>query len=131
MVDDPDAAGGRALRYTGDPEKDHQRPVNFGVYNNPRKVFGPSITLKPTDVPQDEKYHWYKVGRFPVVPGVILWAHWTWWLSVDIGRTSRADDPDPQRDVWVSLKVTGPAYVKDSKQPNALTIDRVILTKAD
>ncbi len=130
LVADPDAAGGKALQYTGDAPKDHERPVNFGVYNSPKKVFGPSVTLKGADVPPDEKYHWYKIGRFPVVPGVMLWAHWTWWLSVDIGRTYNPADQNHERDVWVSLKVTGPAYVKDSKQPNALSVDRVILTKA-
>ncbi|MCY2996080.1 MAG: hypothetical protein NTY19_50765 [Planctomycetota bacterium] len=66
MVADPDAAGGKALQYTGEGPQDHARPLGFGVYDGARRVFGPSRTLKDADVPPDEKYHWYQVGRFPV-----------------------------------------------------------------
>lgn len=130
LVADLDAAGGKALQYTGEGPKDHERPLGFGVYDGARRVFGPSQTLKGADVPQDEKYHWYKVGRFPVTNGTLLWAHWTWLLSVDLDRVYNPTEQDHERDIWVSLKVTGPAYVRGSKRPNAVSIDRVILTKA-
>lgn len=131
VVADAEAAGGRALQYAGTGPKDHERPVNFGVYDGPKKKFGPSRTLKGDEVPQDEKYHWYKVGRFAVTNGTLLWAHWTWLLSVDLDRVYDATEQDHSRDVWVSLKVTGPAYVKGSKQPNAISMDRVIVVKPE
>jgi hypothetical protein len=129
VVADADAAGGKALQYTGESPKDHERPLGFGVYDSPRRVFGPSLTLKGADVPQDEKYHWYKVGRFAVTDGTLLWAHWTWLLSVPLDRVYSAAEQNHDRDIWVSLKLTGPAYVKDSKQPNAVSLDRVIVTR--
>ena len=129
VVADPQAAGGKALQYTGEGPKDHQRPLGFGVYDRPRRVFGPSMKLKGPDVPQDEQYHWYKVGRFAVTDGTLLWAHWTWLLSVDLDRVYDPAERDHQRDIWVSLKITGPAYVKDSKQPNAVFLDRVLVIK--
>jgi len=124
---DPDAAGGKALQYTGSGPEDHARPLGFGVYDGPRRVFGPAVTLKGADVPQDENYHWYKVGRFAVTDGTRLWAHWTWLLSIPLDRVYKPDEQNHERDIWVSLKVTGPAYVKDSKQPNAVSIDRVLV----
>lgn len=129
VVADPDAAGGKTLHYTGEGPQDHERPLGFGVYDSPRRVFGPSVTLKDADVPQDEKYHWYKVGRFPVTDGTLLWAHWTGLLSVPLDRVYDPAEQKHERDIWVSLKVTGPAYVKDSKQPNAVSLDRVIVVK--
>jgi hypothetical protein len=130
LVADPDAAGGKALQYIGEGPKDHERPLNLGVYDRPRRVFGPSQTLKGADVPQDEKYHWHKVGRFPVTDGTLLWVHWTWLLSVDLDRVYDPAEQDRQCDIWISLKVTGPAYVKGSKQPNAVSMDRIIVTRA-
>ena len=129
VVADPDAAGGKTLQYTGAGPEDHQRPLGFGVYDGVRRVFGPSQTLQGADVPQDEKYHWYKIGRFPVTNGVRLWAHWTWLLSVDLDRVYDPAAQDHDRDIWVSLKVTGPAYVKASKQPNSVSMDRVMVIK--
>lgn len=131
VVADAEAAGGKALQYTGTGPKDHERPMNFGVYDGPQRKFGPSRTLKGNEVPQDEKYHWYKVGRFAVTNGTLLWAHWTWLLSVDLDRVYDSAEQDHSRDVWVSLKVTGPAYVKGSKQPNAISLDRVIVVKPE
>ncbi len=131
VVADPDAAGGKALQYTGEGPQDHQRPLGFGVYDGPRRVFGPSLTLQGADVPQDEKYHWYKVGRFAVTDGTRLWAHWTWLLSVPLDRVYNPAEQNHERDIWVSLKITGPAYVKDSKQPNAVFLDRVIVAKPE
>ncbi|MCY2996081.1 MAG: hypothetical protein NTY19_50770 [Planctomycetota bacterium] len=59
----------------------------------------------------------------------MLWAHWTWLLSVDLDRVYNPAEQDHQRVIWISLKVTGPAYVKASQQPNAVSIDRVIVVK--
>lgn len=129
LVADPEATGGKALQYTSDNPKDHEPPISFGVYDNPRRVFGPSVTLKGKDVPQDEKYHWYKIGRFPVTNGVIVWAHWTWYLGVSLDRACDPAASDHNWDIWTSLKLTGPAYVKGSAKPNAVSIDRIVLVK--
>ncbi len=129
IVVDPDAAGGKALYYEGPKPEMHNRALDFGVYDETRKVFGPSITLQPDDLPQDSKYHWYKIGRFPLGPGVRIYAHWSWMLGVPLDRACNPADIDPARDYWISLKVTGPAYVKNSKNKNAVWMDRVILVR--
>jgi hypothetical protein len=37
--------------------------------------------------------------------------------------------PDYDSDVWISVKLTGPAYVKGSTKPNGIFIDRVIIAR--
>ncbi len=129
LVDDPDAAGGKALYYEGPKPDVHNAPLSFGVYDETRKMFGPSITIKPEDLPQDSKYHWYKIGRFPLGPGVKVWAHGSWMLGVKLDRAYNPAYLDFQRDIWISLKATGPAYVLGSKDKDAVWMDRVILIK--
>ena len=34
-------------------------------------------------------------------------------------------------DVWVSVKVTGPAYVKGSKKENIISLDKIVLCRPD
>ena len=36
---------------------------------------------------------------------------------------------DNPRDVWISLKITGPAYVKNSTKPNGIYVERVIIVE--
>jgi len=129
MVDDPDAAGGKALYYEGPKPELHDKALDFGVYDETRKVFGPSVTIKAEDQPQDGKYHWYKIGRFPLGPGVRVHAHWSWMLGVALDRAYNPAELDHQRDFWISVKVTGPAYVRGSTDKNAVWMDRVILVK--
>lgn len=130
LVADPDAAGGKALRYQGDGPKDHVAPMVVGVYDGARKVFGPRITMKASDLHQDGEYHWYKIGNFPITNGVLVWAHSSWWLTVALNRACRPAALNRNCDVWVSLKMSGPAYVKGSKERNSVWLDRIILIRA-
>ena len=105
--------------------------LNFGVYDGARKVFGPSLEVKGAAVPQDGKYHWYRIGRFPVTNGVLVWAHWTWYISVHLDRAFDAAVPDPNCDLWISLKVLGPDYVTGSGGSDSIWLDRIILVRPE
>jgi hypothetical protein len=128
LTPDPNAAGGKAIVYTGRGPEDHKKPLNFGVYDGARKVFGPSIEVK-TDVPQDGKYHWYKIGRFPVTNGVLAYVHWSWFIQVHLDRAFDPAVADPNCDVWMSLKVAGPDYVTGSQEPDSIWLDRILLVR--
>lgn len=128
LVDDPDAAAGRALRLiTG------ILPYSMGVYDKTNKVAGPRLILNEENIPQDEKYHLYKIGRFRVAPGTYVWTNPSWCLGTYIDRAYRqADGADPAVNDWViyvSLKLTGPRYVEGSTEKNAAWMDRVILVQ--
>jgi hypothetical protein len=128
FVEDSEAAGGMAAAFVEDKEKpdEHKKPLTFGVTG------GATITLKPEDVPQDGKYHVFKIGRTNVKKGTTAWAHASRRMGVNVDRLVVADAKDPKVndwDVFISLKVRGPDYVKGSTEAGGLWLDRVLLVR--
>lgn len=134
LVDDSDALGGKAVEIVKPPTSSlkgsfHAESLSAGVYNGlmpVEKRVGAQFKL--TDVPQDEKYHLYHIGRCPLVSGSRIWVHWSWYFQF-APRTAYTMTPDYDSDVWISVKLTGPAYVKGSTKPNGIFIDRVIIAR--
>ena len=134
LVQDPDALGGKAVEVWGGEnfpsgKSFHRLPLTAGIYNGrfpPDKRAGPGIELR--EPPQDEKYHLYHVGRAPLVAGSLLWVHWTWYMQF-LPRDAYSHTPDYDSDLWVSIKVTGPTYVKGSTKPDGVFVDRVIVAR--
>ena len=87
------------------------------------------MTIEKESLPHDEKYHLYKVGRFPIKDGAYLWAHWGWQMRVKLDKACVPPPSENMMDVYASVKVSGPAYVKGSSNENSVWIDRVILVK--
>ena len=56
-----------------------------------------------------------------------LWLHWTWGLSVSLGKYYDEKNPDKKYSVYFLVKHQGPAYVKDSKQPNDVCLAAIAL----
>lgn len=140
FVADDEAAGGMAAepaamsaiqvaekggdKQTGDSFL--EKPLCFGATG------GPTVTLKPRDVPQDGAYHLHKLGRIRVKPGTVVWALDGKRLGVNVDRVFVPGADDPTENDWnayVSLKVQGPAHVKGSTKPNGVWMDRVLLVK--
>ena len=129
LVDDPDAAGGKAWRLGKGPDFQHSAPLHFGVHDQARKVEGPRVLLPFDEMPQDGKYHWYKIGRFPVTNQVMVWLPAAWYLSADLTRAYDPAASDHTCDIWISLKVNGPAYVKGSQETSSVSFDRVTVVR--
>ncbi|MBM3502048.1 MAG: hypothetical protein FJX74_25630, partial [Armatimonadetes bacterium] len=90
------AGGGRALRRANTQADDHQADPAFGLYDFNRKENGPSLGIAKADVPQDGKYHWYRIGRWRIVPGVSLWGHWSWTVGCpDLAKKAYVPDETP------------------------------------
>ncbi|MFA7158954.1 MAG: hypothetical protein WC299_06575, partial [Kiritimatiellia bacterium] len=156
FVPDPDAAGGMAAEPTGISAimaaeqgaaagKEAQQPptntIHFGVTG------GQTITLKPEEIPQDGKYHLYKIGRVEIKPsttvipgaknmmtrpGTTVWALEGRKLGVCVDRLYDAAATNAEANTWnayISLKVKGPAFVKGSTETNGVWMDRVLLVK--
>ena len=148
---DPDSETGKALvcRKAGkelrkqkkdnesDEEHDLAKPFAGGYYPNSFGIYSRndkrnSSTIK-TDVPQDEKYHWYKINAFDFGPNTFLWGFY-WHASVNLNSAYTPADGLPGYNIWetwISVKYTGPAYVKGSTQKNGVFLDRVILVKPE
>lgn len=105
-----------------------KKPI-FGVFHAANNSYGPKILIN--DIPQDEKFHFYKVGRTTLGMRSLLYGHASWRLNVPLSRLcdQTADADDNTYDVYVSAKFTGPIYVKDSLAKNGFRVDRVILVK--
>ena len=140
MESDPDSALGKALvarapfeaakHDLSKPFAGGYYPNSFGVYSRSDKRSSETIR---TAVPQDEKYHWYKIPAFDYGPDSFLWGFY-WLSSVNLSTVFTNADGLPGYNVWetwVSVKYAGPAYVKGSKQKNGVFIDQVILVKPE
>ena len=134
---DPDSVTGRALgspaeerdcRHIMKPQAGYLKPTWFGVYdNNTRK----SLQYRLDNIPQDEKYHWYRLGNFEIGKRSFVWGFF-WRMDVKLDHLWSPADGDPDYNkwtIWISAKITGPAYVKNSTKPNRIFLDQVVLVK--
>jgi len=110
----------------GNSEDAHKKLLTFGVTG------GATVILKPEEVPQDGKYHVFKIGRINVKQGTAVWACAGGRLGVTVDRLFVPGAQDMKVNVWdayISLKVKGPAYVKGATEANGIWMDRALLVK--
>lgn len=131
VVPDLDATEGKALTWNYPKKYIQKKDFPIGLYNFPAKKQGPSLKIKLKDIPQDEKFHWYKLGTFDIDIGTILYSHWTWGPNVKLDQIVENLPADNTYEAHVSLKITGPNYVKGSTKKDAVAIDRIILVKPE
>ena len=121
-VKDADAVCGMAIR---NPKVPLALPFKMGYYSSALKE-GSGIEFLKEDIPADEKFHWYKLGRTRILAPLYLYYDNSWrfrgWLS-SIGVLGE------DRDIWISVKFQGKAFVDGSKKPNAVLFDRILLIK--
>ncbi len=137
LVDDPDAALGKAVKLKEFSAKSRfthaTQPMVFGVYNNNTEKILVKRIIKPEEVPSDEKYHLYRIGI--VVPSgyekYYFWGHRSWTMNISRLYEQLWDpmDPDREYELYISCKLTGPAYVKGSKSENAVYVDKLVAVK--
>ena len=136
-VEDPDSPSGGAICLTfpgefrihnGKNVKCHQLPFPMGAYNRFHPGDMLERRLSAEEIPQDEKYHLWHLGRTYLVNGSRIYMHWTWEFQFvpSVAFTATVDYP---YDIYLSLKFTGPSYVKDSKKSDAVYLDRIIVAR--
>jgi hypothetical protein len=93
------------------------------------------VALPLRQVPQDEKYHWFRIpGAIELKPVSDFWAHgWAIQASTNHWFTLTNGDPldNTYDQVWFSAKFTGPAYVKGSTKENAIFVDMAVITRGE
>ena len=122
-------------------EKDPEAAVGIAAYNRVTDVtrfpfemgfycrqMGKSdvVKLNRADIPQDEKYHLYRLGagRTPVSGRLYFDYTWAFMMWLPCFGT-----PAEEREFWATVKFTGPAFVTGSTAPNRALIDRVFIVK--
>ena len=105
-------------------------PDNFGIHSASDKR---SATTIKTPMPQDEKYHWYRMAAFELGPNTFLWGFY-WRMRVGLSPAFSNADGLPGYNVWetwISVKYAGPSYVQGSQVRDGIFLDRVILVKPE
>jgi hypothetical protein len=122
LVKDTGAAGGQARRLGSGKPGDHKLPFQMKVHDDVAPRSWPAMTLN--EVPQDEAWHWHRVGTVPLNGSCGLWSNVYIWLPIGWGAVP---PPSNEMEVWVSLKFTGPTYVNRSRSPDQVLIDQVVV----
>lgn len=138
VFDDAQAAGGKAVgmigregRYPVHWERHQEnRGIRCGIYNYSDRKNLLKSGLLPEALPQDEQYHWYYVGRATLSAKCFLWMHWTWLSQLQLNELYDTSGLNNLVDVFISLKVAGPRYVKGSTSSDCYAIDRVVVCRA-
>ena len=126
-VKDPESPTGSACKLRDAKPKLHSGRMEFAVYDWIGKKHLLRKKLAREDLPQDEKYHWYKVGKTKLTARTQLIFHPTWFLSQRCGNAVYDPlEPNAEYEFYASVKVTGPAYVNGSQKDNAVYLDRVV-----
>ncbi len=138
VIDDPEAAGGKAVGFIGKEgrseaeRKKHQenRGIHAGIYDFSNRYHLTKGQLAKQGLPTDEKYHWYFVGRFELREKAFLWMHWSWLSQQQLRALYDPSGLNNLIDVYVSIKVQGPNYVPGSTKSDAYAIDRVVICRS-
>ena len=132
IIDDPDSViDGKAIS-AGDrvPAKSSGGGTVFAVWDMSRSRNLCSLRIANDKTPQDEKYHIIKVGRMMLKHNAIYFYGTNSWVlqcRIPDAFDPAASDKDNTYDVYMSVKFTGPLYVKGSKSPNRIAVNRVML----
>jgi len=135
IVTDPAACQGKALRLInlGHRTPMHGvKPFDMGIYDRAARR---TVALKQWEnstLPNDEKYHWFRLPGVKMPAAPQFFAHWTWVLSpVSNSLLAASVTPGKVYDIWYSLKFEGPAYAPGSKRENAIFADRLLFVERE
>ena len=129
----PDAKSERGRAFvTKEGEKFTGLPVACGVYDSATKdSFGFRLTDK--DVRPGEGYRWVRLGRVHVGSRTFFWFPGSWQSSVKLGAYHILADGlavDPNwYEMWISVRVEGPAFASGSSGKDRMLIDRMVLRR--
>ncbi len=134
LVKDPDSHAGAAARLQfPHPDKNttlekYKLPMVFGVYSVLKggTIFKKYITDKMV---KDNRYHYYNLGSTKLAADAYLFCFWSWFIQQKLMSAFDPNDPDALFDVYIQMKLTGPAFVKGDTGKNAIWIDRIVLVR--
>ena len=131
-VQDSDSPAGSAWMIGPVKPDYHKKPLKFVVYDLVGKKIIQERTIKKEDYPQDEKYHWYKVGKSRLSPRTREVFHWDWKLTQYCGGSVFDPlEPNAEYELYASIKLTGPSYVKGSQKPDGVYLDRLVYLECE
>ena len=133
--DHPASDMANSIAYLPSDQKKHKLPFPMGLYDRPSKKSLASSRLVPAA--PDEKYHWYKLGKIKLGKDTIIWGSSSWFMSIYLKDFYVSDDGVDEKvnpnvcEVWISVRFSGPAYNKGSKNPNGVYVDKIVLARCN
>ncbi len=126
VVDDADAMYGTAVRFPADKQKFDPPRFFAGAYDALGHD-GCELKLEYGQIPADGKYHLLRLGTIRVLsPAYVYFNSWnyrTWLPTIGI-------EPE-KREVWISAKFEGPAFIPGSTAENGISYDGMFIVKPD
>ncbi|MCQ2396064.1 MAG: hypothetical protein MJ249_17430, partial [Kiritimatiellae bacterium] len=137
-VDDPDAESGKSFFQEKVKASGH---ITVGAYDfatkKPcRRLPGPEGVVLDSKT-ADGKYHWHRVGVYHFGESTMFYVTSRWAPNWNLGSFYRmadgfSEDEDSNwYEIWVSVKVQGPDFVKGSTAKNGVWADRMVLRRVD
>ena len=127
VMDVPDAAGGRAIVVSD--EKD-RGVLEFGFYDVTNKKQVHTVSIPKERLPQDEKFHFYPIGKITLAPKCYIWAHSSWNIQRDMDEFYEWNGISNDYEAFISIKAEGSAYVAGSEKANSVMVDRILLIRS-
>lgn len=135
LADDPESEAGYAAvinfsnAHQPKPKPDDLRlPLEMGVYDRAlkRTIFKNSIQAKMID---KRGYNWYKLGSFTLTRDAYFFGL-SWLVQQPFSGVYKANAPNREYEIWVSLKFTGPHYpLGKQDEDDAVWLDRILLIR--
>ncbi|MGN0870248.1 MAG: DUF4838 domain-containing protein [Victivallales bacterium] len=135
LVEDPESEAGTVacLEFPNeDPgtrlEK-YRMPLLFGIYSPARKksIWAKQLSAKEV---RGRGYQWYKLGTSRLTPDCYMFFFWSWYIQQGIADGFDPNQENRRFDIWLRMKLTGPAYPYGKKdEKNAIWIERIILVR--
>ena len=129
---DPEALEGMAIgidfadQFAPAPFRKNQKSLEMGIQSRHLKQSLLTRKIQLDQLPQDEKFHLYYLGRINMTPQTLIWLHYSWYIQQEFYEYYR-EGKNNTFDVYVSLKYTGNAFVKGSKKKDMILCDRILL----
>ena len=102
-------------------------PMPWGIYDTVAKTSATGTPIRAEDVP-GSGYHWYRMGRFKLVPSHYMYFFWSWIIQLDL--TEAAGDGEVE--LWANIRFEGPGFPHgEADVPNAICVERIVVVKGD
>lgn len=121
-VDDPQSETGTSFTPEG---KDMSLPYEIGMHNH-KRAEGDSLTFYREDIPQDGKFHCYRIGTAVIQDPLAVFYHKSWRPRTFLRTLGIIPEA---RDVWISMRFQGPSYVDGSTEPDGVFFNRLFFVK--
>ena len=128
QVEDREAAWNHAIRNEGEVQA---FPVQLLEYDSTRSLWNIFAEIKSAKEGMEGKYCFYHAGTTSITPSMEMRLHfpeYKYLFRIFPGEVWMPGTDDTI-DVYVSLKLTGPAYYPGSKEKDSITCDRIVIVR--